>query len=56
MWQNDIIFATSTMDALIILKSKNLKVMLRTKCFPQDTKKRETCMVVGVKEKGKRGK
>ena len=44
------------MDALIILKSKNLKVMLRTKCFPQDTKKRETCMVVGVKEKGKRGK
>ena len=56
MWQNGINFATSTMDALIILKSKNLKVMLRTKCFPQDTKKRETCMVVGVKEKGKRGK
>ena len=30
--------------------------MLITKCFPQDTKKRETCTVVGVKEKGKRGK
>ena len=31
-------------------------VMLITKCFPQDTKKRETCRVVGVKEKRKRGK
>ena len=30
--------------------------MLITKCFPQDTKKRETCTVVRVKEKGKRGK
>ena len=29
---------------------------LITKCFPQDTKKRETCTVVGVKEKRKRGK
>ena len=41
---------------VIILKSKDLKVMLITKCFPQDTKKRETCTVVGVKEKRKRGK
>ena len=31
-------------------------VRLITKCFSQDTKKRETCTVVGVKEKGKRGK
>ena len=30
--------------------------MLIRKCFPQDTKKRETCTIVGVKEKGKRGK
>ena len=36
---------------VIILKSKDLKVMLITKCFPQDTKKRETCTIVGVKEK-----
>jgi len=30
--------------------------MLITKCFLQDTKKRETCTVVSVKEKGKRRK